>query len=67
MERHLCPDYCPAISPREQDQTKEKEPHKCLRDGARLLHGRYHPRLMRTERCDNWLRRWKKFVSRTQD
>ena len=50
----FCADNCNWLNPTEyeQDQQKHKINHFCNRYGKRVVHGRYHPKLIKVEDCN---------------
>jgi len=47
----FCPDNCPALSPTEGEQGHSKEHHICSRYGRRVIHGDYHPKILKCKPC----------------
>ena len=42
---------CPYLSPKEREQSEDKEPHRCKRYGKQVKHLGHHPRLVRLGEC----------------
>jgi len=48
----FCPEDCPYLDPWEEDQTKNKEDHWCLKFNKRVRHYSYHPYLVVLDECE---------------
>jgi len=48
----FCPDNCPHLVPKEYQQLRSKEFHKCRKYDRQVKHYQYHPRLVRLAECD---------------
>lgn len=44
-------DLCENLTPKEDEQSKNKEPHICKITGERLLHMGYHPSIPTPKTC----------------
>jgi len=49
----LCPDYCEhlSITESEQNRRKDKPDHICRKYNVRIIHGPFHPKIMKCDVC----------------
>ena len=48
---YFCIENCKYLRPTEYEQTKNKEPHICVKYKKQVFHMKHHPLLIRVEGC----------------
>jgi hypothetical protein len=54
----FCPEDCEHLSPKEAEQSSEKEGHYCYRYKKFVLHNGFHPRILRCDKCYDLINRF---------